>query len=113
MLNGSSASVTAPHPGLEREFGRALTKPPTGHVATPAQWALKGENHGRPTSHGVTVALLLGQLLAGELKVPRRTRCREETSDVQQHIDLLIRNLNDVFGENDPKQAARTLTDLH
>jgi hypothetical protein len=61
---GYSADIA----GLEREFGRALTKLPTGHIATRDQM---GAETSDPmvdlTSHGVSFALLQGQLLAGEI----------------------------------------------
>ncbi len=49
----------------------------------------------RLTSHGVSVALLLGQLLAGALDGERRQAMSYRIST------LLTRNLHDVFGEND------------
>jgi hypothetical protein len=38
-------------------------------------------------------------------------RCREEINRVLQHIDLLTRNLHDVFGEDDPTRRRAIFTE--
>src|SRR5882762_2760064 len=60
----------------------------------------------RLTSHGVSVALLLGQLLAGALDGERRQAVSYRIST------LLTRNLHDVFGENDRKRRRAAIDEI-
>ena len=60
----------------------------------------------RLTSHGVSVALLLGQLLAGAPDGERRQAMSHSIST------LLIRNLRDVFGENDPVRRRAAIDEI-
>ena len=60
----------------------------------------------RLTSHGVSVALLLGQLLAGAPDGERRQAMSYSVST------LLTRNLHDVFGENDQKRRRAAIDEM-
>jgi hypothetical protein len=60
----------------------------------------------RLTSYGVSVALLLGQLLAGALDGERRQAMSYRIST------LLTRNLHDVFGENDRKRRRAAIDEI-
>jgi hypothetical protein len=60
----------------------------------------------RLTLHGVSVALLLGQLLAGAPDGERRHAMSYSIST------LLTRNLHDVFGENDRKRRRAAIDEI-
>ncbi len=60
----------------------------------------------RLTSRGVSVALLLGQLLAGAPDGERRQAMSYRIST------LLTRNLHDVFGENDRKRRRAAIDEI-
>ena len=60
----------------------------------------------RFTSHGVSVALLLGPLLAGAPDGERRQAMSYSLST------LLTRNLHDVFGENDRKRRRAVIDEI-
>ena len=67
------------------------------------------------TSHGVSVALLLGQLLAAAVgqKDPKGAPDAERRQVVSNSIStLLTRNLDDVFGENDPKRRRAAIDEI-
>ena len=82
------------------------------------------------TSHGVSVALLLGTLLAGETNrsafLDRASPVGAPTSEAakgapdaerrqamsQDISTLLTRNLYDVFGENDPKRRRAAIDEI-
>ena len=62
------------------------------------------------TSYGLSAALLLGQLLAAENK----GGLDAEGSQVMTYSvsTLLVRNLNDVFGENDPRRRRAAIDEI-
>lgn len=70
------------------------------------------------TSHGVSAALLIGQLLAAAVSesVPAVAANRLD-ADRRQAMSfsistLLTRNLYDVFGENDPKRRRKAIDEI-
>ena len=66
------------------------------------------------TSHGVSVALLLGQLLAGERQKDLKGALDAERRQAMSYSTstLLTRNLDDVFGENDPKRRRAAIDEI-
>jgi len=66
------------------------------------------------TSHGVTVALLLGQLLAGERQKDLKGALDAERRQAVSYSisTLLSRNLQDVCGENDPKRRRAAIDEI-
>jgi len=70
------------------------------------------------TSHGTSVALLLGQLLAGEINrsafLDRASLLGAGRRQAMPYSvsTLLTRNLDDVFGENDPKRRRAAIDEI-
>jgi SnoaL-like protein len=72
------------------------------------------------TSHGVSVALLLGTLLAGGISGSAfRSEAAQGARDAARRqamsdgiSTLLTRNLYDVFGENDPKRRRAAIDEM-
>jgi len=66
------------------------------------------------TSYGLSAALLLGQLRAGEQQKDVKGGFDADRSQAMSSSisTLLTRNLNDVFGENDPKRRRAAIDEI-